>query len=146
MPRTGCSPIQVPRRSHRPPRRFRWERGLDVPPPQPLAAAGGVHYYRYSPGAGFRVWQCHTTLARWSGVPRLLAHDGSARPMWLSLREALLNGTVEVLQPPLEEMTRFGLRVEVRAPARGPRSAPAVSEALVDGVLCALHAGAPESE
>lgn len=31
----------------------------------------------------------------------------------------------------------------MNAPARGPRCAPAISEALIDGALSALHAGAP---
>jgi hypothetical protein len=123
---------------------IRWERGFDVPPaPRPMAA---LHYYRYCPDTGFRVWQRDRTLARWSAVPRRIADDGSARPMWLALRTALLNGAVDVLQPPVDTSTRFGLRIEVRAPARGPRSAPAVSEALVDGALCALHAGAAEKD
>jgi len=61
--------------------------------------------------------------------------------MWLALRAALLRGEVKLLEPPVPNGTRFGVRIEVRAPARGPRSAPALSEALVDGALCALHAG-----
>ncbi len=122
---------------------IRWERGIDLPPaPRPVAAAGAIHYYRYTRSIGFRVWQRDTTLARWSAVPRRIADDGSARPMWLALRAALVSGAVEVLHPPVDETTRFGLRIEVHAPARGPRSAPAVSEALVDGALCAMHAGA----
>jgi hypothetical protein len=66
--------------------------------------------------------------------------------MWLALRAALVSGAVEVPHPPVNETTRFGLRIEVRAPARGPRCAPAVSEALVDGALCALHAGAARND
>lgn len=119
---------------------------MEVPePPQSLAIVGGVHYYRYSPTAGFRVWARDRTLARWSSVERRIAHDGSARPMWFALRTSLARGGVDVLQPQLAATTRFGLSIEVRAPARGPRSAPAVSEALVDGGLCALHAGAPSA-
>lgn len=122
---------------------IRWERGVVVPPsPTEIDAIAGMHYYRYSPGAGFSVWQPDRTVARWSGVERRLAHDGSARPMWLALREAVFDGRVEILPPPIENEVRFGLSIEVRAPRRGPRSAPAISEALVDGALCALHAGA----
>ena len=99
---------------------------------------GHVHYYRYEPTRAWRLWLPATPLARWTRVPRRLAHDGSARPMWLAMREALLRGAVEVLHPPVEEGTRFGVRIEVHAAARGPRSASAISEALIDGALCAL--------
>jgi hypothetical protein len=124
---------------------IRWERGGTPPPtPERLASVDGhVHHYRYEPTRAWRLWLPATPLARWTRVPRRLAHDGSARPMWLAVREALLRGAVEVLHPPIEEGTRFGVRIEVHAPARGPRSAPAISEALIDGALCALHAGAP---
>jgi len=124
---------------------IRWERGSAPPPaPEQLASVDGhVHHYRYEPTRIWRRWLPDTPLARWTRVPRRLAHDGSARPMWLAVREALLHGAVEVLHPTVAEGTRFGVRIEVHAPARGPRSAPAISEALIDGALCALHAGAP---
>jgi hypothetical protein len=126
---------------------IRWERGGAPPPaPEQLASVDGhVHHYRYEPTRAWRRWLPATPLARWTRVPRPLAHDGSARPMWLALREALLRGAVDVLHPPVEAGTRFGVRIDVHAPARGPRSAPAISEALIDGALCALHAGAPDA-
>jgi hypothetical protein len=122
---------------------IRWERGIDLPAaPRPVADVdGGVHYYRYFASSTFQVWTPDVTLARWEGVSRPLAHDGSARPMWHALRAALIRGDVEVVDAPVAVGTRFGLRIEVRAPARGPRSAPSISEALVDGALSALHAG-----
>jgi hypothetical protein len=93
---------------------IRWERTADLPPPpQPVAASGPIHYYRYSPATEFRVWQPVTTLARWTGVPRPRADDGSARPMWLALRPALRDGAVALLAPPVPAGTRFGIRIEV---------------------------------
>jgi hypothetical protein len=62
--------------------------------------------------------------------------------MWLSLRQAVFDERLVLPADPVPDGTRFGLSLLVRAPPRGPRSAPALSEALVDGVLCALHAGA----
>jgi hypothetical protein len=122
---------------------IRWERGREMPrPPAGLAEAACVHYYRYQPAKHFQLWQRDQVLVRWSEAVRPLAHDGSARPMWCALREAVLAGKVEQLGPPLLESQRYGLRIEVRAPRNGPRSAPAVSEALVDGALSALHTGA----
>jgi hypothetical protein len=122
---------------------IRWERGTHVPlAPGPLDQISGLHYYRYSPSNTFRLWQVDTVMARWEGIPRCLPDDGSARPTWLALREALVTGKVGIIGRPLLAGAPFGLRIEVRAPARGPRSAPALSEALVDGVLCALHDGA----
>lgn len=89
---------------------IRWEHGGDVPaPPAQLASIDGSgHYYRYEPSRAFRCWVAAAPLARWTGIPRRLADDGSARPMWLAVRKALLRGEVKVLHPPLREGTRFG--------------------------------------
>ncbi len=127
---------------------IRWERGSEPPPPpSPVAdLAAGVHYYGYAAEPDFQVWEPDQELASWSGVPRRLPDDGSARPMWLALREAVVDGRLALPSGPVADGTRFGLSLTVRAPLRGPRSAPALSEALVDGVLCALHAGAPATD
>ena len=63
--------------------------------------------------------------------------------MWLALRQAMLRGQVEIAHPVLDHGARFGVRIEIHATPRGPRSAPAVGEPLIDGALSALHVGAP---
>lgn len=126
---------------------IRWERATEVPPPpSAITPLDALHYYRYAPTTSFELWQPATVLVRWRDVRRNLPHDGSARPTWLALRQALVAGTVDILGAPLPMGRPFGIRLEVRAPARGPRSAPAISEALVDGVLCALHEGVATTE
>lgn len=66
--------------------------------------------------------------------------------MWLALRQALVRGDVSLPAGTVPEGTRYGLRIEIHAPTKGPRSAVAASEPLVDGALSALHAGAPLTE
>lgn len=125
---------------------IRWERDLSdpPPPPEPVAEVGyGIHYYRYERSPGFQLWEPDLLLARWSRVPRQLTDDGSARPMWLALRQALVRGEVSLPAGTVPEGTRYALRIKINAPTRGPRSAVAASEPLVDGALSALHAGAP---
>lgn len=125
---------------------IRWELDPNDPPqpPQPVADLGyGLHYYRYERSQGFKLWEPDVPLARWSRVARQLADDGSARPMWLALRQALVRGEVSMLVWNVPEGTRYGLRIEIHAPAAGPRSAIAASEPLVGGSLSALHAGVP---
>lgn len=128
---------------------IRWERDPNSPPPppRPVADVGrGLHYYRYERKLESGIWEPDAQIAGWKRIPRRLADDGSSRPMWLSLRQALLDGEVTMLAWDLPEDTRFGLRITVHAPSVGPRSAVAASEPLVDGALSALHAGAPLHE
>ena len=125
---------------------IRWERGVGPPPPSPApieSVAGHVYYYRYRIDAEFEWWEPANTLARWTRVPRQLAHDGSARPMWLAMKRAAAAGAVERTGAAHDARAPFGIRVVVHATAHGPRSAPAISEALIDGVIAAFHGSAP---
>lgn len=133
------------------PRRFRsilFERSR-LPPPEPPApidrVAGQLHYYRYDLGDGWRCWEPDQLLATWNRVPRLLADDGSARPAWLAMRSAADRGLVAA-RGLLGSTQRFGVRLVVHATRNGPRSAPAISEPLIDGVIAAFHAADPRLE
>lgn len=126
---------------------IRWERDPKPPPPPPMPIAnqaGELHYYRYERGSELQVWEPGTRLATWSRIPRLLSGD-TARPMWLAMRQALVDGHVLVETWDVPDGTPFGIRLTVHAPAGGPRSAVAASEPLVDGALSALQAGEPDS-
>lgn len=120
------------------------------PPPERIATvAGHTHYYRYLPSLPLPPFEVASGVGARRGTHELAtgaaasAHDGSARPMWLALRQALIDSRVTVHRPQCEP-TRFGIRIMVQAPPQGPRSAPAISEALVDGAIVAFHAGAAE--
>jgi hypothetical protein len=130
-------------------RSIRFERGLGPPPPAPtpVSSAGGhVYYYRYRPGGVWGSWEPATLVARWHRIARRVAGDGSCRPTWLAMKSAGIAGQVEVLTPPLDAATPFGVRLLVHATPRGPRHAAAISETLIDGVIAALHAGATSRE
>jgi hypothetical protein len=62
------------------------------------------------------------------------------------MKSAGAAGHVEVLAPPLNDATPFGVRLLVHATPRGPRQAAAISETLVDGAIAAFHAGATSTE
>jgi hypothetical protein len=121
-----------------------FERGW-APPPQPpvpvSSVKGHVYYYRYRSGAAWEWWEPDQTLARWHRVPRVLPDDGSGRPYWLAMKLAAAAGQIETIGS-LDDTTPFGLRLVVHARARGPRSAPAICEMLIDGTVAAFHAGA----
>jgi hypothetical protein len=125
---------------------IRFERGVgEVPdPPVPVApAAGHVHYYRYRPGGEFQWWEADQPIARWERIPRTLPGDGSCRPIWFALRQAAAAGSIEVHGTPASDQP-FGIELTVHAAQHGPRSAPAISETLIDGVIAALHGPPPE--
>ena len=127
---------------------IRFERGCGpVPdPPVPIdLVAGHLHYYRYCASGDFGTWERDRVLARWGRIPRVAAADGSARPMWLALRRAIAAGAIEHPGPTLADDAPFGVCITVHATASGPRSAPAISESFVDGVIAAFHAGAPNA-
>jgi hypothetical protein len=133
------------------PRRFRsilFERSPS-PPPEPPAptnrVAGQLHYYRYDLGDGWRCWEPDKLLATWNRVPRLLADDGSARPAWLAMKSAVDRGLVAATGL-LGSTQDFGVRLVMHATRNGPRSAPAISEPLIDGVIAAFHAADPRLE
>ena len=127
---------------------IRFERGC-VPLPEPPVpvdlVAGHLHHYRYCASSEFRTWERDRVLASWARIPRVLAGDGSARPMWLALRRAVATGTIEWQGPALAEGAPFGVHITVHGTAQGPRSAPTISETFVDGVIAAFHAGAPNA-
>jgi hypothetical protein len=124
---------------------IRWERDPKAPPapPAPIAnRAAEMHYYRYERRSELHVWEPSTRLATWSRIPRQLSGD-TARPMWLAIRQALVDGAVLVETWDVPDGTPFGIRLTVHAPPGGPRSAVAASEPLVDGALSGLQAGEP---
>jgi hypothetical protein len=127
---------------------IRFERGRGpVPhPPVPIdLVAGHLHHYRYCASSDFQTWERDLVLARWERIPRVVAADGSARPMWLALRRAAASGTIEHPGPALAADAPFGVRITVHATAYGPRSAPTISETFIDGVIAAFHASAPNA-
>lgn len=123
---------------------IRFERGTGPPPPPPVPvvlAEGHLHYYSYRPGGTWRSWEPAQVLARWRRVTRHAIDDGSCRPVWLAMKTAAAAGQVEVLAAGPAPAAGFGVRVVIHATPRGPRHAPAVSEAVIDGVIAAFHAG-----
>jgi hypothetical protein len=126
---------------------IRFERGVGPPPtaPAPVAAVEGhLYYYRYRVGGAWQWWEPAQVVARWQRVPRRLADDGSARPVWLAMKEAATAARINVFGAALGDSVPFGLRIVVHATARGPRSAPAISEMVVDGTIAAFHADADD--
>jgi hypothetical protein len=121
---------------------LRFEQGAgDIPaPPVPIDLVGGhLHYYRYSMGGSWRTWEPGDVVARWHRVPRRLPDDGSARPVWFALREALADGAVQPPAGVLDPAAQFGVRLTVHATRLGPRNAISYSERLVDGTVAAFH-------
>src|SRR5690242_15861357 len=98
----------------------------------------------YRVGGAWPWWEPAQVVARWQRVPRRLANDGSARPAWLAMKEAAAAGRIDVFGAVLEDSVPFGLRMVVHATARRPRSAPAISEMVVDGTIAAFHADADD--
>lgn len=124
---------------------IRFERGPGQPPQPPIPidlVAGHLHYYRYWVGAPLEWWEPDMVLAQWDRVPRRLPHDGSSRPAWLAMKEAVTSGRVSVTGGTYDGRAPFGIRIVAHATASGPRSAPAMSEATIDGTIAAFHAGA----
>ena len=122
---------------------IRFERGVGPPPelPEPITQVNGhLYYYRYRAGGAWEWWEPGDVLARWRRVPRRLAEDGSARPTWLAMKHAAVAGQIDVSPVIMDDTTPFGIRVVVHATAQGPRSALAISENLVDGIVAAFHA------
>jgi hypothetical protein len=123
---------------------IRFERGVGPPPEPPVqvrSVEGHLYYYRYRQGDVWQWWEPDRFLARWSRVPRRISDDGSCRPVWLAMKQAAAAGEVEILASKLDDVTPIGVRIMVHATGRGPRSAPAVSETLIDGTIAAFHAG-----
>jgi hypothetical protein len=123
---------------------IRFERGLGLPPAAPVpisAVQGHSYYYRYRAGAAWEWWEPDQVLARWQRVPRHLPDDGSARPAWLAMKSAAVAGQIETYGAVLADLTPFGIRIIVHATPSGPRSAPSISEPLIDGTIAAFHAG-----
>lgn len=124
---------------------IRFERGAGslLPPPVPVARiAGHLYYYGYRLGGAWQSWEPAGLLARWNRATRRTADDGSCRPVWLAMKTAAAAGQVEVLASgPLAADTEFGVRAVVHATSRGPRQPAVVSEAVIDGIIAAFHAG-----
>ena len=115
---------------------IRFERGVGRLPDPPVAIsafAGHVYFYRYRWNGVFEWWEPDELLARWERIPRWLPDDGSCRPVWLALRQAAARGDIDVLGAPPSDKAPLGIRINVHATPRGPRSAPVISETLVDG-------------
>jgi hypothetical protein len=126
--------------------RIRFERGVGPPPGPPVAisaVAGHLYFYRYRWNGIVEWWEPDTILARWERIPRFLPDDGSCRPVWLALKQAAARGEIDILEAPPSEQAPLGIRVNIHATPRGPRSAPVVSETVVDGVLAAFHSPPP---
>jgi hypothetical protein len=128
-------------------RSIRFERGVGPPPDAPVPISrvqGHLYYYRYRPGGGWDWWEPAHLLARWRRVPRRLPDDGSGRPVWLAMKLAAAAGDVESVASMLDVVSPFGVRIVVHATQQGPRSAPAISETLIDGTVAAFHAGSAD--
>jgi hypothetical protein len=124
------------------PQAIMFERSPEPPPAPPVPIAlmdRHLHHYRYRPSDRWHWWEPDELLARWNRFPRHLADDGSALPTWLAMRLAAAQGGITVRAPEFVAGTVFGLRVVVHATPAGPRSAAAVSEPLIDGVVSAFH-------
>lgn len=127
---------------------IRFEKGAGPPPlaPVPVASVDGHFYYiRYRPGGSWQWWEPGATLARWSRVPRHFPDDGSCRPVWLAMKQAAAAGAIDVLASGPVDTGPVGVRLVVHATGRGPRSAPAISETLIDGTVAAFHRGARDA-
>lgn len=123
----------------------RFERGLGpLPePPEPVQLVGDhLHYYRYSPGRPWESWQQGEVVAQWERARRRVSDDGSARPTWLALRQAIAESRVSLSGVELGPQDVFGVRIVVHATVRGPSNAIEISERTVDGAIAAFHADA----
>jgi hypothetical protein len=123
---------------------IRFERGVGQPPdpPVPIDIIAGLHYYCYRSSGTFHWWEPDAVLARWARVPRPIADDGSCRPMCLAMRRAIAEGRIELPNAELGVDQPFGIRLVVHGTKGGPRSAVAISETFVDGVIAAFHGSA----
>jgi hypothetical protein len=123
---------------------IRFERGIGSPPLTPVPVArvdGHLYYYRYRVGGTWRWWEPAALMTRWHRVTRHLADDGSARPVWLAMKQAAEAGQIQTSGRALDDAAPFGVRITVHATSRGPRQATAISESLIDGTIAAFHVG-----
>lgn len=119
-----------------------FEQGSSGPPTPPTAIHlinNHLHYYRYQPTCQWASWETDQILARWNRVPRTLAGDDSARPVWYAMRRAKVAGLVELTGKRLAPGSDFGVRLIIHAPRWGLRELITNSESIVDGTIAAFH-------
>ncbi|MFC6287564.1 hypothetical protein ACFP3Q_14350 [Nocardioides sp. GCM10027113] len=130
-----------PGRAIPPVARLRFERGPGTPPgaPSALDGAGERAFYEYDVDGRWHHWRPDAVLVSWERLEHRGRSDDTAKPWWVTMRRGMVGDQVhrptEVHQPPEE----FGVRLVVHLPAGRRRSAKAVSEQVVDGVLAAFH-------
>jgi hypothetical protein len=110
--------------------RFELDEGavLEAPSGRPWRCS---YRYRVAPReAGFSAWRPARELAGFPSEHRLAQ-------VWLALRRA----SVRVAAEPVRPETRFGVRLELQAPA-SQFAAPELVKSLVDGTVAALQAHA----
>ena len=123
---------------------LRFERSTGAPKPSPVPielSSGHLHYYRYTVGGMWTVWEPDRTLARWTRAPRRIAvGSDTARPVWFALREANARRAVFVSRDSaLEADAKFGIRVTIHAARGRSHIAIANSEFGIDGAIAAFH-------
>ena len=123
---------------------LRFERGTGTPPlpPNPIdLISGHLHYYRYTVGGPWTMWEPDRTLARWQHIPRRVSvGTDTARPVWFALRQANADGRVSVLtDDPVGPGTNFGLRITVHTTPTGSHRPTSNSEFVIDGAIAAFH-------
>jgi hypothetical protein len=122
--------------------RFERNTGALKPSPVPIELSSGhLHYYRYTVGGMWTVWEPDRTLARWTRVPRRIAvGSDTARPVWFALREANARRVVSVSRDcTLEADAKFGIRVTIHAAKGRSHNAITNSEFGIDGAIAAFH-------
>lgn len=117
-------------------------RRFAAPPPPPMALDGdGFHHHRYSVGAGVHsgAWTTRAVVARWDTGPLSASTTlASAAPIWAAVRAAVRAAPpAGILR--LGPTEAFGIEVAVMAPDATRRSLPALTKALLDGCIAALH-------
>ena len=112
-----------------------FERGFDPAPVSDTNNLALSHYYHYSQGSAFRLWEENKTLASWQKIALpTLTSTSKPHMFWYALKTGDVRCAHHVA--PLKQ---FGLDIRLRLPETAWCNLAVLIKPLLDGVISAFH-------